>query len=83
MRRLTSGASEGGQEAGVHACMGCAEQGLFCGGSSRNRDHFHGSVTFPDGLAEQMRLLLFSPETSGGLLIAFGPFRLGRLAEAW
>lgn len=47
-----------------------AEQNLFPGGSCRNRDAYHLWVDFPSDLSEEMQLLLFSPETSGGLLAA-------------
>ena len=52
-----------------------AEQELFPGGSCRNRDAYSQWVDFPTSLSEAMRLLLFTPETSGGLLIALPPQR--------
>ncbi len=47
-----------------------ADQNLFPGGSCRNRDAYRPWVDFPSDLSEEMQLLLFSPETSGGLLAA-------------
>ena len=47
-----------------------AEAMLFPGGANRNRDAFAPYVKFTPDLDPEMRLLLFTPETSGGLLIA-------------
>jgi selenide,water dikinase len=47
-----------------------AEAWLFPGGSCRNRDCYGPQVTFASGIAEETQLLLFTPETSGGLLVA-------------
>jgi selenide,water dikinase len=56
-----------------------AEQNLFPGGSCRNRDAYVGHVDFAAGLSEEMWLLLFTPETSGGLLAAIPPDRVDAL----
>ena len=50
-----------------------ADEMLFPGGANRNRDAFAPHVTFRGDLTPEMRLLLFTPETSGGLLIAVPP----------
>ncbi len=47
-----------------------AEQSLFPGGSCRNRDAYTEKVRFAAEIPEEMRMLLFTPETSGGLLLA-------------
>ena len=47
-----------------------AEGGHFPGGAGDNKRHFGAAVEFEPELAEWRRLLCFSPETSGGLLIA-------------
>jgi selenide, water dikinase len=46
------------------------EVDAFPGGSKKNRAAFEGSVRFDPGVTELTRKLLFSPETSGGLLAA-------------
>jgi selenide,water dikinase len=56
-----------------------ADDNLFPGGSCRNRDAYARAVKFPPGLSEEMQLLLFTPETSGGLLLAVAPHDLDRL----
>ena len=43
---------------------------IFPGGARDNRAHFGGRVRSADGLEEWRQLLCFSPETSGGLLMA-------------
>ncbi len=58
-----------------------ADKGLFPGGACRNRDRYQGSVSFPEGVSDETRMLLFTPETSGGLLIAVPPERLQKLTD--
>jgi selenide,water dikinase len=47
-----------------------AEQLLFPGGANRNKAAYERHVRFASRLEYEMQLLLFTPETSGGLLIA-------------
>jgi selenide,water dikinase len=56
-----------------------AEDNLFPGGSCRNRDAYEHWVDFSPDISEEMQLLLFTPETSGGLLVAVPPENLGPL----
>jgi selenide,water dikinase len=56
-----------------------ADDNLFPGGSCRNRDAYQRRVDFAPGISEEMQLLLFTPETSGGLLVAVPPDRLETL----
>jgi selenide,water dikinase len=46
-----------------------AEMGTFPGGAFDNRAHFGADVTFGSGLDEPSEMLLFDPQTSGGLLL--------------
>ncbi len=48
--------------------VGYADESLFPGGSHRNRHYYGKWVTFERTVSEKTQLLLFSPETSGGLL---------------
>jgi selenide,water dikinase len=50
-----------------------ARDGHLCGGLGRNRDHFGCHVAFDENVADEVRSLLFDPQTSGGLLIAVSP----------
>jgi selenide,water dikinase len=49
-----------------------ASRGIVTGGAGRNRKHLRDKVTFADGVSEEMRHVLFDPQTSGGLLLAVG-----------
>jgi selenide,water dikinase len=55
-----------------------ADLWLFPGGASNNQRTFQDHVTFGE-LPEEMQMLLFTPETSGGLLIALPPAEADRL----
>jgi selenide, water dikinase len=56
-----------------------ADQWLFPAGTCNNENAYAEAVTFGDGIAEEMQQLLFTPETSGGLLAAVPPERLETL----
>ena len=46
-----------------------ADMGCFPGGAFDNKMYFEARVAFADALDEQSRMLLFDPQTSGGLLL--------------
>lgn len=56
-----------------------AELGAFPGGAFDNQQFFGSQVTFTAKLDEPDQMLLFDPQTSGGLLMAVPPERLERL----
>jgi selenide,water dikinase len=56
-----------------------AAEWLFPGGANRNQDAFGPHVDFAPRISEEMQMLLFTPETSGGLLIAVPPSEAPRL----
>jgi selenide,water dikinase len=47
-----------------------AEMGTFPGGASDNRVYFEPRVRFTAAIPEEKKMLLFDPQTSGGLLLA-------------
>lgn len=53
-----------------------ARAGIFPGGAFDNRSHFGGQVTFASGIEEPDQMLLFDPQTSGGLLLGVPPEQL-------
>lgn len=46
-----------------------AEQWIFPGGAVDNKKHFESNVRFADNIDQPDRMLLFDPQTSGGLLL--------------
>ena len=79
---LLGHSSEMAEKSGVELCFSLnripfldgarqyADEQLFPGGSGRNQKCYESHIRFDDGISEEMRLLLFTPETSGGLLAA-------------
>jgi selenide,water dikinase len=51
----------------------------FPGGAVDNRDYFGERVSFVDKLSEGERMLLYDPQTSGGLLLAVPPAKIDDL----
>lgn len=58
-----------------------AQEFIFPGGASDNRLYFGPSVAFDETLDESDQMLLFDPQTSGGLLLAVPPEKLDALLE--
>jgi selenide,water dikinase len=54
-----------------------AEAGTFPGGAFDNRLYFENHVQFDARLDEAARMLLFDPQTSGGLLLGVSPEKVG------
>jgi selenide,water dikinase len=46
-----------------------AAKGIFPGGAFDNREHFASQVEFAESIGEPDQMLLFDPQTSGGLLL--------------
>jgi len=56
-----------------------AEEWLFPGGAHNNKMFYGPHVQWDEAISEEMRVLLFTPETSGGLLVAVPSERLAQL----
>lgn len=53
--------------------MACGTAGAFPGGMGRNQAYFAPWVTFAEGVGQLAQDLLWTPETSGGLLMSVPP----------
>jgi selenide, water dikinase len=51
----------------------CAREGNISMGLTNNRDFIGDCVEFAENVSEEYRLLMFDPQTSGGLLAAIAP----------
>ena len=60
-----------------------ANDWLFPGGASCNRDAYERNVIFAPGIAGDMQMLLYTPETSGGLLICVASHDREKLADVF
>jgi len=58
-----------------------ADEWLFPAGSHTNRAYFGPRVKFAEHISEEEQLMLFTPETSGGLLLAVASDRLDSLLD--
>ena len=54
----------------VHGAEALADDWLFPGGANKNEAAYRDRVDFGGHISEEQKMLLFTPETSGGLLIA-------------
>ena len=59
-----------------------AEAYTFPGGAFDNQHYFEHNITFDPALSESQRMLLFDPQTSGGLLLAVPPEKAAAFMEA-
>lgn len=56
----------------VYGAQALADDWLFPAGANKNEAAYRRHVRFP-GLSPEMQMLMFTPETSGGLLVALPP----------
>jgi selenide,water dikinase len=56
-----------------------AQEQIFPAGAGRNQTCYAPHVRFAPSVSEWMQMLLYTPETSGGLLIAVPEKKLGEL----
>jgi selenide,water dikinase len=54
----------------VSGALKYAQLRTFPGGASDNRDYFGPRVHFTEDIPDEKQMLLFDPQTSGGLLMA-------------
>jgi len=58
-----------------------AEAGVFPGGAHDNHSYFGSHVTFAPGLDDASQMMLYDPQTSGGLLLSVAPEKLEPLID--
>jgi selenide,water dikinase len=58
------------------------EDWIFPGGASTNKAAFEAQVTFDEGVSDWQRMLIYDPETSGGLLFAVDVSKADALLDA-
>jgi len=63
----------------LEGAMDYAGRGLFPGGTCRNEEAYEHGVTFAPEIREEIRQLLYTPETSGGLLVSAAPEKVDTL----
>ena len=62
--------------------LALAGKGFLPGGLKRNQEFIGGCVEFSPGVPEDVRNLLFDPQTSGGLLLSVAGKDAARLMES-
>jgi selenide, water dikinase len=60
----------------------CIRAGYIPGGLNNNRDFAECVVDYEDGVPKDLRLLLFDPQTAGGLLISVASEHSARLTQS-
>jgi selenide,water dikinase len=66
----------------LSGARGYAGRGIFPGGAFDNKKHFAASVVFIGNLDESSQMLLFDPQTSGGLLFGLAREKLPAFESA-
>ena len=66
----------------LNGALECVEAGYIPGGLNNNRDFAECVVGYDNGISEDVRALLFDPQTAGGLLISLAPQAAKSLIES-
>jgi len=54
----------------IEGALDCVQAGFIPGGLNANRDFAECLVGYDDGVSQDVRTMLFDPQTAGGLLLA-------------
>jgi selenide,water dikinase len=66
----------------LDGAMECVRAGHIPGGLKANREFAECVVGYEGGISDEMKTILFDPQTAGGLLISVGPEDATKLAQA-
>jgi selenide,water dikinase len=65
----------------IYGAKDLADLWLFPGGANKNEAAYSPYVRFAPSISEEMQMLIYTPETSGGLLIALPAEELTKFQE--
>jgi selenide, water dikinase len=66
----------------LEGAIACIRAGYIPGGLKANRDFAECAVRYEDGISEEVKAILFDPQTAGGLLISVAAEHAAGLREA-
>jgi selenide, water dikinase len=66
----------------LEGALECVRAGNIPGGLKANREFAECAVGYEDGISEEMKTILFDPQTAGGLLISVAPDDAAELTRA-
>src|SRR5215470_12870353 len=66
----------------LEGALECVRAGHIPGGLKANREFAECVVAYDDGIAEDVKTLLFDPQTAGGLLVSVVRHSIGELTHA-
>jgi selenide,water dikinase len=66
----------------LEGALECVRAGHIPGGLKANREFAECVVGYGDGVSEDMKTILFDPQTAGGLLVSVAPEDSSRLKQA-
>jgi len=66
----------------LEGALECVRAGHIPGGLKANREFAEGVVRYEDGISDELRTILFDPQTAGGLLISVASEDASELSQA-
>jgi selenide,water dikinase len=67
----------------LEGALECVRAGHIPGGLKANREFAEGVVRYEDGISDEIRAILFDPQTAGGLLISVASEDASELSQAF